>query len=187
MPSLLLFIGWIQLSELNNVFWSFQVTRRWEGMFGSKILDFELDCHIWRCWLVSWVDYGHTIGSLINIHPTFLWLFLSCLWNWGRTRTLPQGCTIVSWLLLPCLFIPSLLSSLQTRKFCAQEPHRVLLSFTINMNILWLRAESVPNGITWTAEVPFVNASGIFYCLKLWPFQTTNPIFLSWFPWWFIF
>ena len=27
---------------------------------------------------------------------------------WGGTRTLPQGCTIVSWLLLPCLCIPFL-------------------------------------------------------------------------------
>ena len=27
---------------------------------------------------------------------------------WGRTRTLPQGCTIVSWRLLPGLCIPSL-------------------------------------------------------------------------------
>ena len=26
---------------------------------------------------------------------------------WGGTRTLPQGCTVVSWLLLPCLCIPS--------------------------------------------------------------------------------
>ena len=27
---------------------------------------------------------------------------------WGGTRTLPQGCTTVSWLFLPCLCIPSL-------------------------------------------------------------------------------
>ena len=27
---------------------------------------------------------------------------------WGGTRTLPQGCTVVSWLLLPCLCIPCL-------------------------------------------------------------------------------
>ena len=27
---------------------------------------------------------------------------------WGGTRTLPRGCTIVSWLLLPCFCIPSL-------------------------------------------------------------------------------
>ena len=75
--------------------------------------------------------------------------------SWGETRTLPQGCTIVSWLLLPCLCIPSLLwlatvwicplglreghggwSLFPTNKerqtwksFHAQEPQRVLLGF----------------------------------------------------------
>ena len=73
---------------------------------------------------------------------------------WSGTRTQPQGRTIVSWLLLPCLCIPSLpwLATVQicplelreghggwslfpTRNrgtwkgFCAQEPLRVLLSF----------------------------------------------------------
>ena len=28
--------------------------------------------------------------------------------SWGRTRTLPLGCTIVCWLFLPCLYISSL-------------------------------------------------------------------------------
>ena len=72
---------------------------------------------------------------------------------WGGTRTLPQGCTIVPWLLLPCLWVPSLpwlatvricplelreghggWSLIPTNKkrgtqkdFRAQEPHRVLL------------------------------------------------------------
>ena len=74
---------------------------------------------------------------------------------WGGSRTLSQGCTLVSGLLLPCLCIPSLLrlatvwscplelreghagwSLFLTNKqqgiqkgFCAQEPHRVLLGF----------------------------------------------------------
>ena len=77
---------------------------------------------------------------------------------WGRTRTLPQACIIVSWLLFPCLCIPSLPwlatvwicplglreglggwslypenKKLGTRKgFWAQEPHRVLLGFNIS-------------------------------------------------------
>ena len=73
------------------------------------------------------------------------------LFPWGGTRTLLQGSTIVSWLLLPCLCIPAApwlaavesalwnsgrvmepgVYSLQTRNgeqkgFHAQEPHRVL-------------------------------------------------------------
>ena len=76
---------------------------------------------------------------------------------WGGTRTLPQGCTIVSWLLLPCHCIPSLpwlatvwMCPLELRDghggwklfptnkkqrtqkgFHAQERHRVLLGFTM--------------------------------------------------------
>ena len=76
---------------------------------------------------------------------------------WGGTRTLPQGCAIVSWLLLPCLCIPSLpwlatvwICPLELRKchggwslfptskewgtqkgFRAQEIHRVLLDFSM--------------------------------------------------------
>ena len=74
---------------------------------------------------------------------------------WGGTWTLPQGCTIVSWLLLPGLCIPSLLwlatvwacpwelreghwtwsllpkyKKWGTQKgLCAQEPHRVLIVY----------------------------------------------------------
>ena len=82
----------------------------------------------------------------------------------GGTRTLLQGCAIVSWLLLPCLCIPSLpwLASVWTcpwnsgkvleaewslfpvikkwgtqKDFCAQEPHRVLLGFKGALGIPW--------------------------------------------------
>ena len=43
--------------------------------------------------------------------------------NWGGTRTLPQGCTIVSWLPLPCLWssiFPSLLSNCLNLHFRTQ-------------------------------------------------------------------
>lgn len=95
MLSLSLFIGWIQLSELNNVFWSFQVTRCWEVMFGSKILDFELDCHIWRCWLVSCIDCGthHWIFDKHSSHfPLafpFLLTELRFCWRGGHGRDCP--------------------------------------------------------------------------------------------------
>lgn len=72
----------------------------------------------------------------------------------GGTRTLPPGCTVVSWLLFACLCTPSLPSLasvwtwggswrqneacfLQTRNggmqkgFCALEPHRLLLGFIV--------------------------------------------------------
>ena len=78
---------------------------------------------------------------------------------WGGTRTLPQGCTVVSWLLLSCLCFPSLpwlatvrICPLELREghggwtllppnkkwgtlkgFHAQEPHRVLLGFSTSM------------------------------------------------------
>ena len=39
---------------------------------------------------------------------------------WGGTRTFPQGCTIVSWLPLPCLWIPSL-PGLATVRICPLE------------------------------------------------------------------
>ena len=38
---------------------------------------------------------------------------------WGETRTLPQGCTVVSWLLLPCFCISP--SSLATVWICPLE------------------------------------------------------------------
>ena len=79
------------------------------------------------------------------------------VYPWGGTRTMPQGCTTVSWLLLPCLCIPSLpwlatvlICPLKLREghegwslfptnkkwgtwkgFCAQEPHSVLLGFIV--------------------------------------------------------
>ena len=45
--------------------------------------------------------------------------------NWGGTRTLPQGCTIVSWLPLPCFCIPSLprLTTLWIRPLELREGH----------------------------------------------------------------
>ena len=77
---------------------------------------------------------------------------------WGGTRTLPQGCSIVSWLLLPYLLIPSLpwlatvwICPLELREgqggwslfptnkkqetqkgFRAQEGHKVLLGFILH-------------------------------------------------------
>ena len=83
---------------------------------------------------------------------------------WGGTRTLPQGCTIVSWLFLPCFCMPSLpwLATVWTcplelreghggwslfltnkkwgtqKDFCAQEPHKVLLGFkTLSFSDKW--------------------------------------------------
>ena len=52
---------------------------------------------------------------LVILLSGFHWLEFSVLQEnskilipWGETRTLPQRCTIVSWLLLPCLSIPAL-------------------------------------------------------------------------------
>ena len=75
---------------------------------------------------------------------------------WGGTRILPQGCTIVSWLFLPCFCVPSLswLTTIwlcvleickgqrgwmkpifydqemrDTEMACIQKPHKALLGF----------------------------------------------------------
>ena len=84
------------------------------------------------------------------------------------TRILPQGCTIVSWLFLPCLCIPFLpwsaavwTCSLELRKvreaewgpfpknktwgtqkgFCAQETHRPCLVACMHLPRLWLEPQ----------------------------------------------
>ena len=78
--------------------------------------------------------------------------------SWVWNRTLPQGCNVVSWLLLPGLCVPSLpwlatalwnsgnvqearASSLNTRneghrRACARDPHRALLSFAVRRNFI---------------------------------------------------
>ena len=99
-----------------------------------------------ECFITWFLTGFHSVEKLNYI--------VMCI-PWGATRTLPQGCTTVSWLLLPCLCIPSLtwlatvspcpsasgkvkdaeVYSVQIRNgghrkgFPGQEPYQVLLSF----------------------------------------------------------
>ena len=112
------------------------------------------------------------------------------MYTWGGTRTLPQGCTIVSWLLLPCLCIPSLpwlatvqICPLELREgpgvwglfprnggqkgFCAQEPHRVLLSFSAKVAYFGVVIESkfmclVHSEAKQTETLEFGGKKGLF-------------------------
>ena len=52
-------------------------------------------------------NFSHLVGGFISVSAKQLKDTVLCI-PWGGTRTLTQGCTIVSWLLLPCLCIPSL-------------------------------------------------------------------------------
>ena len=50
----------------------------------------------------TWVTFFLSFSSMKSLH-------ISCyMYTVRRSRTIPQGCTIVSWLFLPCLCIPSL-------------------------------------------------------------------------------
>ena len=51
---------------------------------------------------VTVLHVGGDLSFCWTIQETFTYIL------WGRTRTLPQGCTIVSWLFLSCVCIPSL-------------------------------------------------------------------------------
>ena len=99
------------------------------------------------------VNLFHLVGALVFAKHLKDTVYMP----WGGTRTLPQGCTILSWLLLLCLHIPSLswLATFGTcplelreshgswmklicykekqgmqKSFCALGPHMVLISFT---------------------------------------------------------
>ena len=91
-------------------------------------------------------NFSHLVG--VSVSAQQLKNSVVCV-PWWETRTLPQGCTSVSWLFFPGFCIPSLpwLATLWTcllelrevcgswmkaiscnhKGFCAQEPHRVLL------------------------------------------------------------
>ena len=62
------------------------------------------------------VNLFHLVGALVSAKHLKDIVYIP----WGGTRTLPQGCTIVSWLLLLCLHIPSL-SWLATFGTCPLE------------------------------------------------------------------
>ena len=51
------------------------------------------------------VNFSYLVG--VSVSARQLEDTVLCI-TWGRIRTLPQSCTIVSWLLLPCLHISSL-------------------------------------------------------------------------------
>ena len=66
---------------------------------------------------------------------------------WVRIRTIPQDCTIVSWLFLPCLCIPSLLwlATVWTCPLELRESHGDWSLFTTNKEH---RKASVPRNST---------------------------------------
>jgi len=63
------------------------------------------------------VNIFHLLGVLVLPNSDF-----KCL-SWGGPRALPQGCTIISWVSLLCLFIPSLswLATVWTYPFCLRR------------------------------------------------------------------
>ena len=105
---------------------------------------------------VAILHLGGGLGSAEGLKNIVMYI------PWGGTKTLPQGCTIVSWLLLPCFCIPSLLWSAtvricplelreghggwmkptsykqetgDTERICTRELHRVLLRFNNSTGI----------------------------------------------------
>ena len=64
----------------------------------------------WSSFFLEWriphqvVNISHFLGILV---AEKLKNIVVCI-PWGTNRILPQGCTIVSWLLLPCFCIPFL-------------------------------------------------------------------------------
>ena len=78
----------------------------WWGYWGSATSTFwfQLVCGLCTCGQ-HMVNFFHLMGVSVpaeQLKDTVMYI------PWRRTKTLPQGCTIVSWLLLPCLCIPSL-------------------------------------------------------------------------------
>ena len=77
---------------------------------GCRVCGFLLTGWWWDNWVVlqeSWVQPEVTswVGALVpaeELNDIVMYI------PWGRTRTLPQGCTVVAWLLLPCFCICSL-------------------------------------------------------------------------------
>ena len=95
--------------------------------------------------------------------------------SWGRTWTLPQGCTIVSWLHLPSLCIPSLpwLTTVQTCILGFRKEEAEICSLqTRNRGH---RKASMPRSSTGSFSVSF-SAS---LCLL--------PRKLTWHPYWLAF
>lgn len=79
------------------------------GPWGYHTMIFLLE---WR--MLQVVNIFHLLRILVLLKSSKIYI------PWGGTRTLPQGCTIVSWLFLPCLCIPSLpwLATLGLREGC---------------------------------------------------------------------
>ena len=143
-----------------------------------------------ECWHLPFVGGFSSVEELKGI--------VMCI-PWGGTRTLPQGCTILSWPLLPCLCIPSLpwlaavqICPLELRKgyggwslfptnkkrgtwkgFHAQEPQRVLLGFRLTWGAFRIDAGPPPQGLpplVWRGPLPLQKTPA------LWPlgYHTMN-------------
>ena len=124
----------------------------WWGRWESASSTFRFQS-VWGVYVLVGSIQLTSPGGGFSISNQFRDIFRYIPW-WGA-RILPQGCTIVTWLFLPCLcisFLPWLASEPAlwnlrkvmeaewslfpvikkqgTQKgFCTQEPHRVLLSF----------------------------------------------------------
>ena len=68
---------------------------------GLPTLQFQLVWGLCACGKGT-VNFSYLVGVSISARQ------LKVCITWGRIRTLPQSCAIVSWLLLPSLHIPSL-------------------------------------------------------------------------------
>ena len=92
--------------------------------------------------------------------------------SWGRTRTRPQYCPIVSWLFLLCLCIPSLpwLATIWVCHLGLREGHGVWSLFPIKTRNRVHRKASVPGSPTGPAQ---------FHSLSLYFFLLSSSFFPS--------
>ena len=122
---------------------------------GGRECDFLLRGRWWGNRAVLQESGAEPVDTILHLNGALVPAELNDKVPWGGIWTLPQGSTLVSWLLFSYLFIPSLpwLATIElpfgtlrksrrlkeayflptrngdTEKICTQEPHRVLLSF----------------------------------------------------------
>ena len=135
------------------------------------------------------VNFSHLVG--ISVCAKQLKDIVMCI-PWGGTRTLPQGCVIVSWLLLPCLLfpLPSLINNCLNLPFGSQvRSWRLNEAYFLQQENRRHRTAFVPRiptgscSLSWTFTITSCVPNSEFSSLSLQPYILPVLVLRLWINW----